>query len=301
MPGRIAFRTAWLSHKKRIFGNRHLPMIFQDCHPQAPIDQLVQVYRLRHFILPPSMTIAPKPYPARPEQCIAFYIRGGEYSERPGSPGIQHKPRLVVTGQYTELLHRYSATREFLMVQAVFYPGVLHRITGIPFLELQNSFIDLEALFPREGREVMEQLLYARDYPAIMATIDAFIGQLAKRAKIEPRPIDQVTLHMLQHPGKYSMDWYTREACLSQRQFERKCYDYIGVSPKQFAQICRFVQSYDMRQKNPGLDWLSIAVACGYHDYQHLIRDYKRFANDRPNSLFEAESQALERQLGLLK
>lgn len=274
-------------------------MIFKDCYPKTPVDQLVQVYRLRHFIVPPNMKISPKPYPARPEQCITFYIRGAEYCENASDNIIRYKPRIVITGQYTGLLHRYCDHGEFLMVQAVFYPGVLHRITGIPFHELQNGFVDLESVFPREGREVMEQLANASGYEAYINIIDGFMLKLSNQARMEQRPVDQVFMQILHLPGQHTIEWYAREACLSHKQFERKAYEYMGISPKLYARIARFVQSYDMRQKAPGLDWLTIAINCGYHDYQHLIRDYKAFANDRPNGLFAAEALSMERRLGL--
>ncbi|ULQ54914.1 hypothetical protein KJS94_09715 [Flavihumibacter rivuli] len=38
---------------------------------------------------------------------------------------------------------------------------------------------------------------------------------------------------------------------------------------------------------------------CGYHDYQHLAKDYREFANGSPNDFFREESKAPERVLGL--
>jgi transcriptional regulator GlxA family with amidase domain len=106
---------------------------------------------------------------------------------------------------------------------------------------------------------------------------------------------------ILANHKKFSLDWLANQACLSPRQFERKSNHYIGVSPKLFAKIARFNQSYNMRLKNPHEDWLSIAVGSGYHDYQHLVRDYKEFANASPNILFAEENKAPERILGLHK
>jgi transcriptional regulator GlxA family with amidase domain len=56
-----------------------------------------------------------------------------------------------------------------------------------------------------------------------------------------------------------------------------------------------------MHLKQPKLDWLAIALACGYHDYQHLVRDYRDFAAATPKSFFHEESKAPGRVLGLTK
>lgn len=276
-------------------------MIFKDCYPNTTASQMVQVYRLRHFIIPDIIKTTPKPYPTRPEQCIVFYIRGFELSEIPGL-GMQKRPRSIISGQYTQRINRYSGSTEFLMVQAVLRPGFFHRLTGIPALELQNLFVDLECIFPREAREVNEQLQDCRNYADIIETTNNFFIGVLNRIKIKERQADTVFRLMLQHPTEYSIDWFAKEACLSPRQFERKAYDYLGISPKLFGRISRFIQSYDLKQKQFNLDWLSIAISCGYQDYQHLVKDYFDFAGTLPTQLFNTEeSKALERRLGLKK
>jgi AraC-like DNA-binding protein len=276
-------------------------MIFKDCYPAPALHDIVQVYRLRHFILPGNLIADPKPYPTRPEQCMTFYIKGFELTEVPSIQNPIKKARSVITGQYTGLIKRYSGSEEFLMVQVVFLPGVLHRMTGIPSLELQNKCYDLEEVMPKAAKEVNKRLEQSCNYETIIETIENFLLAQYNKCRIEERPADQIFRLMLQKPATYPIDWLAKEACLSPRQFERKAYDYVGVSPKLFSRISRFIQSYDLKLKNKHLDWLSIAITCNYHDYQHLVKDYKEFAAGNPNDLFAAESKALERRLGLIK
>lgn len=274
-------------------------MIFRDCYPGAPADQVVQVYRLRHFIIPKQMIITPKPYPVRPEHCMTFYVRGSECLEKHTESFRVTKPRAVITGQYTELIHRYSVEKEFLMIQAVLWPGTLHRITGIPCHELQDDFIDMEAVFPREVDQLMDQLQGASDYGTMIRLVDIFMEKLWQHTRVAPRVSDNVFPLMLNDPSGYSLEWLAKESCLSFKQFERRAYDYLGISPKLFQRVSRFVKTYDMRQKHPAMGWKHIAWECGYHDYQHMVRDYQAFTQLKPNDLFAAEYQVLERKLGL--
>ena len=41
--------------------------------------------------------------------------------------------------------------------------------------------------------------------------------------------------------------------------------------------------------------FFGIAIACGYTDYQHLVKDYLEFTNTTPNKFFAEESQENER------
>jgi len=275
-------------------------MIFKDFHPSPQLEEFVEVYHLRHFVFSSNKKLPFKPYPPRPEQCIAFYPRGSEFTELVPD-GVQiKKPRSVITGQFTNRINRYT-TNEFMILIVVFKPGALHRLTGMSFQTLMNNHVDLESVFPIETRKVNERLNSSNEYAEMISIIEAYLLTMAKNIKVESRPADQVLMLVGNKPQKYSLDWLAREACLSPRQLERKFYQYLGVCPKTFARVVRFDQSYKMRLKYPNDDWLSIAVACGYHDYQHMVRDYKEFGSATPNVLFDEEHKAPERMLGLNK
>ena len=47
------------------------------------------------------------------------------------------------------------------------------------------------------------------------------------------------------------------------------------------------------------MDWLRIAVETSYHDYQHLVKDFKQFSNVTPHFLLAAQAQSPERILGI--
>jgi AraC-like DNA-binding protein len=274
-------------------------MIFDDIYPTSPLDKIIQLYRLRHFVIPKQLIISSKPYPPRPENCIAFYPRGFELTQ--DNEGSVKRSRSVISGQYTHLINRRSSPDEFLMILVVFKPGALHRITGIPFYELNDTHIDLESVYPKEGSRVNERLSSCSSYSEMIIVIERFLLDIYNNSRVGCKPFDPVFDLILSAENKYPLQYLANQACLSPRQFERKAYQYLGVSPRFFSRIVRFNKSYEMRLKNPGLDWLSIAVACNYHDYQHLSKDYKELTNATPNKLFAAESKVLERSLGLQK
>ena len=161
--------------------------------------------------------------------------------------------------------------------------------------------MDAEDIFPAEMRMVNERLANAKNYAEMISIIESFCLSLAKRSKKEILAVDHLLQSLVQDPAMQSLDSLSKKAYLSARQLERKFDERIGVSPKSFLRITRFNQSYWMRLKQPKLDWLSIALSCGYSDYQHLAKEYKAFANTTPNSFFDEETKAPGRILGLTK
>lgn len=187
------------------------------------------------------------------------------------------------------------------MVQVVFQPGGLYRLTGIPTIDLNNQYFDAEAVLGNEAKALNERLTNIEDYPKMIPVVEDFLLSLVKKSAYEIRPIDKVGIAMLQNVNQYSLDWLAKESCLSAKQFERNFNERIGINPKYFARIIRFDKVFRMKNAFPNKDWLSIALDCGYYDYQHLVRDYKEFTGMTPASFYMQDTQSPERKFGIVE
>ena len=78
---------------------------------------------------------------------------------------------------------------------------------------------------------------------------------------------------------------------LSPRQLERRFKTRVGMSPKHFARIRRF-QSVFHAMEGAGTGWVDAAIACGYYDQAHLIRDFQDFAGEAPTHLLAGDELA---------
>jgi len=62
--------------------------------------------------------------------------------------------------------------------------------------------------------------------------------------------------------------------------------------------VARFDYAMRLRNARPALDWLAVALHAGYHDYQHLVRDFRQFTGQTPTGFWLRERQAPERAFG---
>jgi transcriptional regulator GlxA family with amidase domain len=85
--------------------------------------------------------------------------------------------------------------------------------------------------------------------------------------------------------GNLSIEKISSLACLSRRQFDRKCKERIGMTPKLYARIARFSKAYRLREAMPDRNWTGIAYEACYFDQRHMIRDYKEFTGMAPAAL----------------
>ena len=273
-------------------------MLLKGFLPSPVIRDYVKNIGIVHFVFSAKESIPAKAYSPRPGDSIEFFLRDPEYVEYPKADIKTKRPFAVIMGQHTLVTNRYVG-HEFLYLNISFQPGVLFRLTGIPSFELANTFIDAEAVFPKEIKLIKEQLKNAGSYPEIVELAESFIVMLINKSIKDAHGIDAVAKILLQDTEHISMNWLAKETCLCSRQFERKFRERMGISASLLARIARFDKAFLMKNAQPGKDWLSIAVQCNYHDYQHLVRDYKDFTGLTPTSFFQVDSKAPERILGL--
>ncbi len=271
-------------------------MFIQDHIPSPELRSFVHQYKIIDFNFAGLPEVPVKAYTPRPEQCLQFFIAGDNTISYQGATQQQTTGPAMLAGQHTVVHHRKVSNR-FLSLQVIFQPGAIQRWLGIPAIELTDSIIDASSVIGNSIRTVNEQLQAAQNHAQMIGIVESFLKEAFNRIQRYDHRINQVAGLMLTAQDK-PLDWFVREACLSHRQFDRRFYESTGVSPKEFQQIIRFDRAFRMKNRFPEKDWLSIAVHCGYHDYNHLSKAYKQFTGFTPPAFFAIDNQSPERLLG---
>lgn len=273
-------------------------MFLDNIIPSAYLSEYIRKYTIVDVLFPSAISVPFKAYPPHPQQCLQFYPRDTEILTFNDDNISYSGKRVVVTGQYTKVSNRYIG-KDFLTLQVVFQAGALYRLTGIPGEQLNNTYLDADLIFDNDVRLVNEQLAYATNYQQMIEVVEQYLRKLVRQSRKASHPLDTITNRILLLTGENNiLDYFAKEACLSPRQFNRKFKERIGVSPKLFMRIARFCSAYKMKNRFPEKDWLTIALHTGYHDYQHLVKDYKDFTAMTPVAFTELEYKAPERYFG---
>ncbi len=273
-------------------------MLLKDFIPAPDVQGFVQLYRIVHLSFEQGQAIPFKAYPPRPEQCLAFYPYDTETVEFVSTgKKIQHIP-VVLYGQFSEVTHR-TIGNNFLVLQIIFYPGALHRLTGMPAVEITNQYLDAALFFSTDIQYINEQLFYAKGYIEMIEIVNTFVRSLINKQHRPHILTDDVCMLLLKGQHKFTLQQIALQACLSPKQLERKFKERTGVNPKLYERIIRFDKAFRLKNSYAAMDWPRIAVECGYHDYQHLVKNYKDFTGLSPTAFHEVEDKAPERTFGL--
>lgn len=242
--------------------------MYREYQPDIRLSNLVECYWCIDEMGPDST-----PVRVIPDGCvdIIFSFSGDNCSqlERQGQPFING----TMTYSF-DTVHSYGITE---MIGVRFMPAGITAFTRSPIHELTDLHMDLRVV-----DHIFDSRLY-EELPGISSAAQRVwrIEQyLLSRLPIIYEPDKRVIYAsklMLANQGQKSVSDIIHSVCLSERQFERKFKSAIGVSPKTFSKIIRFRHTYYYMLGHPEDSLYNVAMACGYYDHSHLLRDLKRF------------------------
>jgi AraC-like DNA-binding protein len=271
-----------------------MDIYYRTCPASAHLQPFIRELLLLDLVAGPGEVVPAKTLAANTEQCLVFYLRGHVTAVQPASGTRTAYAPIALNGIQSTRLDVYSGS-PFRLLSVQFQPGVLTKFLRLPLPEFTNARIDAEAVLGVEIRHVQEQLVNAPTYAAILQQVEAYLWRRLQRLQLTFAPFDHALQVLATTPHRYSLDQLAHEACLSVSQLERRFVQQLGVSPKLYTRIARFSQAHALKHTHPALDWLHVALACGYYDYQHLVKDFRQFAHATPPALLLAQAQAPDR------
>lgn len=261
--------------------------------PAPALQEFVRNYKILHLKFDSGFSIPFKYRPPKTEQGIVFYVTGSVNLQDVNSGDFQTPSPVSIFSHQTGK-KCFQVSSEFYMFTIFLQPGVLHRLTGIPMVDLGQNFRDAELFFGTEVREVTEQLAASRDYLSTTSIVEKYL--LAKFRKLRTNnAVDDIASLLQADPVRFSLDRLAQEACLSTRQFYRKFVERIGLSPKFYSRIVRFNHAYQHKVSHPMVYWSTIAQSFGYTDYHHLEKEFKEFTGLTPTDWITENYSAPER------
>jgi AraC-like DNA-binding protein len=100
--------------------------------------------------------------------------------------------------------------------------------------------------------------------------------------------VRQACNYLVHSEGQYSVTDLAKLIGFSERQLERKFKRQVGLSPKRLSRILRFQKFLQIAQNSKSLTLTDAALACGYFDQSHFIKDFTAFSGVSPLNYLSA-------------
>ena len=162
-----------------------------------------------------------------------------------------------------------------------FKPIGLFMLLKQPLSELSNQIVSPDALCDRSFHTMYEQVIaIPDDTEKIQFLNHFFIQRLLVADSVDPL-IEAAIQHILRHQGNVRIDDLKDSLDIHYKTLERKFKTYVGLSPKTFARIVRFKQTYKHFHRHARQD-PAFFLDLGYYDQNHFIKDFKYFLHTTP-------------------
>lgn len=200
-----------------------------------------------------------------------------------GGPLAVHTSTLI--GQITQpITHHISTTMCALLVN--FTATGLYALWPLPVQELYGQNFETGPVLGMATHQVAEQLLNTPDQKERFALLDKYL--LRRLRQVMPHTdgrVQAAVRQIQQRPGFTSIRELARYLNCTERTLNRRFTEVVGVSPKLYARVQRFLQTLrwlNQQEQHSDWHWHDFVVAAGYYDQSHLINEFKAFTGRSP-------------------
>lgn len=242
--------------------------------------------RLRPFIVGYSQrranlhtAVRIDPLPARPSQMIEFYLAeryGIAWPDRAASLS----PEIAVVGPQSRPGLRVHLSGMVDVFTIHFQPTSLYRLFGWPMPCLVNEGVELTDLLPR-ARACRDAISLAGSFAERVAAAECWLLE-ASGVAAPASAVDIAARLFLRARGGVRVADLAARSELSVRQFERRFTAAVGLPPKLYGRTARLARALAVKKHRPKLGWAEVALATGYADQAHLVRECTALAGEPP-------------------
>lgn len=219
-----------------------------------------------------------------PDQAMFINLYTRFKSKKSGEDNFNNVTSCTLIGaQITPF--KLRADESHKAVSIIFQPGGLNRFLNIPLTELFDNGYSARDVIGKEIEELLDRSHDSTSFSELNHIVQNYF--LKKLSKIERElPIDYALRHLLVNYNT-NLDKIAGMACMSIRNFERKCKERLGMTAKMYARIARFHTAYRMLGSKPIISWADLTYEAGYYDQTHFIKDFKEFARVTPTIFYK--------------
>jgi AraC-like DNA-binding protein len=180
---------------------------------------------------------------------------------------------------------RTAFTGRQLGVELLLTPLAARVVLGVPLGELAHCVVAARDLLPRAQRDLPARLAELSSWDERLGAVEAFVAYAARAA--QPAGFGELAFALAQiarRAGAVRIAALARELGWSERRLERAFAEHVGVAPKLFARIARFEALMASVRSGTHRNWADAALAFGYSDQSHLVRDVRQFSGAPPSA-----------------
>jgi AraC-like DNA-binding protein len=178
---------------------------------------------------------------------------------------------------------RLTTKGAFRMIILYFYPYATGSLFGLQPSEFTDDCLAFDLLPYAFIGETTNQLLETTDLEKQKNLLTAFIREFTDMNLLPAdNSINHAVNRIIETGNQEPLHNIWKELCMTERTFQRKFEQHVGITPKQFARIVQFQETLQKLHDSDYGKLSDIAYDKGYSDQSHFIRSFRQFTGTTP-------------------
>jgi AraC-like DNA-binding protein len=188
----------------------------------------------------------------------------------------------MICGPHSEFFVIESGLDE-LILGVHFKPGGARPFLKVPTGELHNAHVSLDTLWGAKAVALRDRLLDPKTPEARFRILEqCLMAQVAWPWAWHPA-VAFALKEFQGVPHARTISDVAEQIGISQRRFIQVFRDEVGLTPKLFCRVRRFQEVLRLIGRGR-VEWVDVALACGYYDQAHFINDFQAFSGLNPTA-----------------
>ena len=163
-----------------------------------------------------------------------------------------------------------------------FRAGGFRACLGAPVSSLRDGSVPVDAVFGDAGRAFVDAVHALDDDEALVAAADAFLAARLPPAEPDGLAAAAIVDAIAGDPALTTVDAVRERWQLPLRSLQRLFNTHVGIGPKWVINRYRMHEALARIEAGGHVDWAGFALALGYFDQAHFIRDFRALVGRTP-------------------
>ena len=171
-----------------------------------------------------------------------------------------------------------------------FKPYAFYDIFNLPTRFFRNK--DVASLADiRFDPFVLNQIYSEKQNSNRIRQIESYIKQIASTSKYNHSLFDSAIEYINAMKGQTTVLHVVHQIGVNYKWLERSFLTCLGISPKEYILLQRFIFAYINFTDSKNKDLTEVALASGFYDYNHFLKEFKSYTGKTPLEYFTTLSE----------
>ncbi|MEJ7559569.1 MAG: helix-turn-helix domain-containing protein [Pedobacter sp.] len=179
-----------------------------------------------------------------------------------------------------------NTTDEIFIVR--FHPGAFYKLFGLAAPYFRNLPIAPFEAIARDNQFDLKRFFKLDSITDKIDLVETYVQKSFKEVAA-PEVLAKSLKYIHSNRGNVSVRNVSDDTGVNYKWLERTFTKNIGLLPKEYIQLQRFINAYQELLGTADVDLMRIAITNGYYDANHFLKDFKGYTGKTPSAYLKLQ------------